>query len=172
MRFHVREIKFEIIDGRFSPIDTWIITDEMMDAVIAAEMPKQEVSEASNEVDDTESLKDGDTVEIVSDTDEDDTKLLCGFLRCEHSVLQFYPDYLTYVKAVSPSEVNRKTTSQRRTIEWGTRIIDELNDAFSSTDATVTYDGYFLVDVWKVANEAYFCDSAMPSGRSRCSRAN
>jgi hypothetical protein len=136
-----------------------IVTDEMMDPAIAAETPKQEASEVSNEVDDIESLKDGDTVEIVSDTDEDDTKLVCGCLYCEGAVLQFYPDYLTYVKMLSASEVNRKTMSQRRTIEWGNRIIEEFNDALWSKDATVTYDGYSLVDVWKVANEAYFCDS-------------
>jgi hypothetical protein len=136
-----------------------IVTDEIMAAVIAAEMPKQEATEASNAADDIESLKDGDTVEIVSDTDEDETKLICGCLYCEQAVLQFYPDYLTYVKKLSTSEVNRKTMSQRRTIEWGNRIIDEFNDALWSKDATVTYDGYALVDVWKVANEACFCDS-------------
>jgi hypothetical protein len=144
-----------------------IVTDEMMDPAIAAEMPKQEVNEASNEVDDIESLKDGDTVEIVSDTDEDDTKLVCGCLYCEQAVLQFYPDYLTYVKKLSASEVNGKTMSQRRTIEWGNRIIDEFNDALWSTDATVTYDGYPLVDVWKVANEAYFCDSQVAIWKNR-----
>ena len=136
-----------------------IVTDEMMAAVNAAEMPKQVSTEASNEVDDIESLKDGDTVEIVSDTDEDDTKLLCGCAYCEQAVLQFHPDYHTYVKQLSQSEVNRKTMSQRRTMEWGNRIIDEFNDALWSKDKTVTYDGYQLADVWKVANEAYFCDS-------------
>jgi hypothetical protein len=59
-----------------------IVTNEMMDPVIAAEMPKQEVALASDEVDEIESLKDGDTVEIVSDPDEDDTKLLCGCHCC------------------------------------------------------------------------------------------
>jgi hypothetical protein len=60
-----------------------IATDETMDPVIATEMPKLGETEAGNDVDDIESLKDGDTVEIVSDTDEDETKLLCGCLYCE-----------------------------------------------------------------------------------------
>jgi hypothetical protein len=138
------------------------------DAVNAAEMPKLETSaEAGNDVDEIELLEDGDTVEIVSDTDEDDTKLLCGCMYCETAVLQFYPDYLTFVKKLSQSEVNRKTMSQRRTLEWGNRIIDEFNDALWSKEKTVTYDGYPLVDVWKVANEAYFCDSQVSTWKKQ-----
>jgi hypothetical protein len=117
---------------------------EISNVADAAEMPERETTETTNDADDTEMLKDGDTVEIVSDTDEGEQKLLCGSLCCEQAILQFYPAYLTYVKKWSPSEVNRKTMSQRRTIEWVNRIIQEFVDAPWSKDAAVTYDGYQL----------------------------
>jgi hypothetical protein len=41
----------------------------------------------ANDVDDIETLKDGDTVEIVSDTDEDYMKLLCGCVYCADAAL-------------------------------------------------------------------------------------
>jgi hypothetical protein len=64
-----------------------------------------------------------------------------------------------YVKKLSPSEVNRKRMSQHRTILFGSRTIQEFIDPLRGKNATVTYDGYQLVEVLKVANGAYFCDS-------------
>jgi hypothetical protein len=88
-----------------------------------------------------------------------DEQLLCACSDCDGGLLQFYFDYLTCVKKLPASEVNHKTMSQRRTMEWGHHIIQHFIDTLFNSDGTVTSDGDQLVDVWKVANEAYFCDT-------------
>jgi hypothetical protein len=162
---YIHEIKLEIVNGHCSrQYEMSIVTDEMMTAVSAAEMPKQEPTAASNAVDEIELLEDGDTVEIVSDGEEDwtdvDSKLPCPCRSCQEAVLEFYPDYLKNVRKLSPYEVDSKTASVRRTIEWGYRIIDKFTDALWSNHATVTNGGYKIVDVWKVVQK-YFCESQL-----------
>jgi hypothetical protein len=82
----------------------WAETAIDADAVV----PRHDASEAQNNVHDAEML------------DEDDAdEVLCRCVCCEGAVLEFYPDYLSFIKRMSQSEVNRRTMSQHRTMPWG-----------------------------------------------------
>jgi hypothetical protein len=107
----------------------------------------------------TETSNDADTVEMFSDQDDDDDmEMLCGCACCEGALLQFYPDYLSFVKRLSASEVNHRTMSQHRTMQCGDRIIQGFINTLWSTIYTVTAHGDHILDVWNVANGSYFCD--------------
>jgi hypothetical protein len=135
--FDIDEIKFEIINARRLPINMsneetiempceadWAETAPDTDAAV----PRHEIAETSNSADATETSDDGETVEIVSDDDED-VQLLCGCMYCEGAILQFYPDYLAFIKRLSALEVNRKTMSQHRTMQRGYHTIQGFIDA-------------------------------------------
>jgi hypothetical protein len=124
----------------------WAETAIDTDAVV----PRHETTETSN---------DGDTVEMFSDHDDDDhMEQLCGCTYCEVALLQFYPDYLSFVKRLSVSEVNCRTMSQHRTMQWGNYVIQGFISALWSSIHTVTAEGDHILDIWNVANGSYFCD--------------
>jgi hypothetical protein len=159
--YRAHEIKLAVINARRFPIKMsnekstempceaeWAETAIDTDAVV----PSHETAVTSHDADEVEMLDDGDTVEIVSD-DVEDIKLLCGCEYCEGAVLQFYPDYVLFIKRLSVSEVNSKTMSQHSTTQWGCHVIQGFIDALWSTDRTVTADGDHILDVWNVAND-------------------
>ena len=86
------------------------------------------------------------------------TQVLCCCDYCDVAVLQFYHDYLSYIKKFTPAEVNHKTQSQRRVMEFGNRLIQRFVDALFDTDVTVTTDGDDIADIWEIAKDSYFCD--------------
>ena len=101
--------------------------------------------EIGKDAESIEMLSEGDTVEIVSD--DEDLQKLCYCMDCEGAILQFYPDYLTYVKKLPSSEVSHKTMSQHRTMQWGYITIQSFIDALWSKDATLTREGFELAEV-------------------------
>jgi hypothetical protein len=159
MRVHIHEIKLgTIIERRLGTKTTNEDTVEMpreaewAETAIdtAAVVPRHETTETSN---------DGNTVEMFSDhDDDDDMEQLCGCAYCEGALLQFYPDYLSFIKRLSASEVNRRTMSEHRTMQRGNHIIQGFISALWSTIYTVTAEGDHILDVWRVTNDSYFCD--------------
>ena len=123
-------------------------TVEMVNVAEAVEISKDENSFVM--------VDEAATVEFVSE--DEDTKKLCYCMDCEGAILQFYPDYLTYVKKLPSSEVSHKTMSQHRTMQWGCNTIQSFIDALWSENDTITREGFELTEVWKVVNDAYFCD--------------
>jgi hypothetical protein len=84
---------------------------------------------------------------------------------CYPALIQFYTMYLAEVKNFTYSEVNEKTQSQRRVIEFGKRLVYAFSDTLFGSDKTVhlTRDGDELVDVWNVARECNFCEACIES---------
>ena len=132
-------------------------TAEMTSVADAVEISKEEDSFVM--------VDEAATAEFVSD--DEDMKKFCNCMECEGAILQFYPDYLTFVKMLPSSEVSHKTMSQRRTMQWGYNVLQSFIDALWSEDATMTREGFELVKVWKVANEAYFCESQVDIWKKR-----
>ena len=84
---------------------------------------------------------------------------VCCCDLCRKGVLGFYIDYLAWVKKLPNWEVNEKTLSQRRTMQWGNKILNRFVDALFDSEATVTRDGDDLSDIWEMClKTSYFCD--------------
>ena len=86
------------------------------------------------------------------------SQLLCSCEYCDQGLIQFYGDYLRFVKKFTDPEVNHKMHSQRRVLEFSNRTIQHFMDTLFDTDGTVTSDGDNLIDVWEIAKDSYFCD--------------
>lgn len=87
---------------------------------------------------------------------------VCSCDLCRKGVLSFYIDYLAWVKKLPMWEVNEKTQSQRRTIQWGNKILNRFVDTLFDSDATVTCDGDDLADIWDMClKSSYFCDQQL-----------
>jgi hypothetical protein len=159
MRFHIHEMKFEIIEEHRLQIKMsseempceadWAETVIDTDAVV----PRQDTTETSG---------DDAAPEMMSDQDDDDDmELFCGCEQCECALLLFYPDYLAFIKRLSASEIDIMTTSRHRTMQCGYRTIQGFIDALWSSDTTVTDDDDHILDVWKVVDESCFCHSQL-----------
>jgi hypothetical protein len=84
---------------------------------------------------------------------------------CYPALIEFYIGYLADVKKFTCSEVNEKTQSQRRVIEFGKRLVYAFSDTLFGSDKSIraTRDGDDLVDIWNVARECNFCQACLES---------